>query len=170
MGDDILYDKAKQKAFRFLLVRSRSTKELRSKLMEKGFEKGVVNDVIDSLLELKYLDDGAFAESWARNLAVNRLWGNRKIEMSLREKGIGRELIETAIARVRNEISEKEAIQKLVEKKCGKSIASETESEFISPKEKRRLIQNLMSRSFPLELIFDVLSSLKEGEYFDDRG
>ena len=162
MGDNILYEKAKQKAFRFLLVRPRSTKELRSKLKEKGFEEGVINDVIGSLLGLKYLDDKAFAEGWARNLAVNRLCGNRKIERSLSEKGISRELIETAIVRVRKEIGEKEAIQRLVEKKCGKSIASEADAESISPKEKRRLIQNLMSRSFPLELIFDVLGRVGE--------
>jgi regulatory protein len=162
VGDKILYEKAKQKAFRFLLVRPRSTKELRSKLKEKGFEEGVINDVIGSLLELKYLDDEAFAEGWARNLAVNRLWGNRKIERSLWEKGISRELIEAVIVRVREEIGEKEAIQRLVEKKCGKSIAFEADAESISPKEKRRLIQNLMGRSFPLELIFDVLGRVGE--------
>ena len=162
MGNDILYEKAKQKAFRFLLVRSRSTKELRSKLREKGFEETVVNDVIANLLELRYLDDETFANGWARNLAVNRLWGNRKIEISLLEKGINPGFIEKAITLAREEIGEKEAIQKLVGKKCGKSIVSEVDANFISAKEKGRLIRNLMSRSFPLNLIFDVLG--KPGE------
>jgi len=168
MGDDLLFEKAKQKAFRLLSVRSRSIKELRLKLKERGFEETVVNNVIDRLLELKYLDDEAFAKGWARNLAVNRLWGNRKIEISLLEKGISRELVDKAIARAREEIEERDAIEKLVEKKCGKAVASEENARFISAKEKGRLIRNLMGRSFPLELIFDVLGKPRE-ECTDDR-
>lgn len=168
MGDDLLFEKAKQKAFRLLLVRPRSTKELRLKLRERGFEETVVNNVIDRLLELKYLDDETFAKGWARNLAVNRLWGNRKIEISLLEKGISRELIDKAIARAREEIGERGAIEKLVEKKCGKAVALEENTMFISANKKGRLIRNLMSRSFPLELIFDVLGKPRE-ECTDDR-
>jgi len=123
MGGDLLFEKAKQKAFRLLLVRSRSTKELRLKLKERGFEETVINNVIDRLLELKYLDDEAFAKGWARNLAVNRLWGNRKIEISLLEKGISGELAEQSIVHAREEIGERGAIEKLVEKKnVGKQL------------------------------------------------
>lgn len=151
-GEDPTLEKAKQKAFRLLSVRGRSTEELRSKLRGKGFEEPVVEKVIARLLELKYLDDESFARQCASNLAVNRLYGNRKIEVNLLEKGINRELIEQSIGQVREEISEKEAINKLIEKKVKDKKIIE-----LDEKEKRRLAQNLMGRGFPAGLIFEVL-------------
>lgn len=152
MEEDHTLEKAKQKAFRLLSVRGRSTKELRFRLKEKGFEEPIVEKVIARLLDLKYLDDESFSREWTRNLAVNRLYGNKKIEVSLLEKGIDRKLIEQSIVRVREEISEKQAINKLMEKKIkGKKIIE------LDEKEKRRLAQNLMGKGFPAALIFEVL-------------
>ncbi|MDO9530295.1 MAG: RecX family transcriptional regulator [Syntrophales bacterium] len=161
-GEDPTLEKAKQKAFRFLSVRGRSTKEIRSKLKERGFEESIVEKVIVRLLDLKYLDDESFAKQWARNLAVNRLYGNRRIEMSLLEKGIDRKFIEQSIAWVREEISEKEAINVLIEKKVkGKKVVE------LDEKEKRRLAQNLMGRGFHAGLIFEVLGRPEE-EFTND--
>jgi regulatory protein len=167
MGDDRVFETAKQKAFRLLLVRSRSTEELRSKLQERGFEASVIKKVIDRLLDLKYLDDEAFAKGWARNLAANRLWGDRKIKVSLREKGIPREFIDQALIEAREEIEERKAIEKIIKKKYGKNNLSAINLTAIAVKEKRRLIQNLMGRGFPPDLIFDVLEKSKE-ERVDD--
>jgi regulatory protein len=165
MGDDSLYEKAMQKALRLLSVRSRSCHELRSKLKERGISKTVIDRVVDRLNELSYLDDETFAKGWARNLAVNRLWGNRRISISLREKGIPESLIDVAIADARNEIDERTAIEKLIEKKYGKKQTSDINSNFL--KEKRRIIQNLRGRGFPPGLIFELLGKPKE-EYADD--
>ncbi|MBN2516562.1 MAG: regulatory protein RecX [Deltaproteobacteria bacterium] len=168
MGDDTLFDMAQKKAFRLLTVRPRSIKELRSKLKEKGFDEFIVDNVIERLLELKYLDDGAFAKEWARSLAVNRLWGDKRIKISLREKGIIGELADQSIAYAREEIQEREAVKKIIEKKYGKNSVSDINLEIDSSKAKRRLIQNLMGRGFPPGLIFDVLGKSKE-DYADDR-
>lgn len=154
-GEDPTLEKAKQKAFRLLSVRGRSTKEIRSKLKERGFEESIIEKVIVRLLELKYLDDESFAKQWARNLAVNKLYGNRKIEFSLLEKGIDRKIIEQSIALIRKEISEKEAINILIEKKFkGRKVVE------LSEKEQRRLAQNLMGRGFPAGLIFEELGGI----------
>lgn len=161
-GEDPTLEKAKQKAFRLLSVRGRSTQELRLKLKERGFAEPVVEKVIIRLLELNYLDDKSFAEQWARNLGVNRLYGNRRIEMSLLEKGIGRKLIERSIALVREERSEKEAINILIEKKVKDKKISE-----LNEKEKRRLLQNLRGRGFPAGLIFEALGRTEE-EFIND--
>jgi regulatory protein len=168
MGDDRLFDKAQKRAFRLLTVRARSIKELRSKLKEKGFDEFIIDNVIDRLSELKYLDDGAFAKEWARSLAINRLWGDKRIKISLREKGIIGDLADQAIAYAREEIKEQEAIGKIIEKKYGKNSTSDINLTIDSSKAKRRLIQNLMGRGFPSGLIFDVLGKSKE-DYADDR-
>jgi len=156
-----LHEKAKQKAFRFLAVRARSEKELSTKLKEKGYDESVVRDVTARLRELKYLDDESFARGWARNLAVNKLWGNIRIEASLREKGIPRELIERVIKGVREELSEEEALRALLKKKEG------AHSSKMNVKEKGRLTRSLMGKGFPLDLIIDTVKTPKE-EFIND--
>ena len=156
MEGDSLHEKAKQKAFRLLAVRARSEKELRTKLKEKGYEESIVREVTARLRELRYLDDESFARGWARNLAVNRLWGNIRIEASLREKGIPRELIEQVIREVREELSEQKALRALLKKKEG------VHSLRMDDRDKRRLVRSLMRKGFPLDLIIDMLRTPKE--------
>jgi regulatory protein len=155
MGEDALQGKAKQKAFRLLAVRGRSEKELRSKLREKGFDEAVIEEVVARFYELKYLDDASFARQWARNLGVNKLFGNRRIVSSLREKGISPPLIEEAIAALRSEISETEAIKILL----GKKMAS-CHVVNMDDKIKGRLFRSLMGKGFPTDLIFHMLNEL----------
>ena len=160
--EDPLYEKAKAKALRLLSYRGRSKEELRSKLGEKGFDETVIRKVIDRFSELKYLDDEIFAQDWARHLALYRLWGDRKIAISLREKGIDGQTIDGAILFAREEIGQKEAIKRLIEKRMKKRSF-----ETIDFKEKRRLAQNLLGRGFPPPLIFDVLGKVEE-DYIDN--
>ncbi|MBN1548830.1 MAG: regulatory protein RecX [Syntrophaceae bacterium] len=156
MEVDSFYENAKKRAFRLLAVRARSEKELLTKLLEKGYDAAVVRDVIARLRDLKYLDDESFAREWARNLAVNRLFGNRRIETSLREKGLPRELIEQVITEVRQELSEKKALMALVRKKENKISVK------MGKKEKNRLAQSLIGKGFSPDLVFDILRSKEE--------
>jgi len=162
MEDTGLYEKALKKAFRLLAIRSRSTQELRAKLLERDFGKDVTQRVIKRLSEVGYLDDAAFARGWARYCAVNRLWGDRRIVLSLKEKGISGPLITEAIEHARGEITEVKAVEKVIEKKYGKKRVSELDSETLVFKEKRRIVQNLRGRGFPPQIIFDVLGKPKE--------
>jgi Uncharacterized protein conserved in bacteria len=123
MEEDIRFEKAKQKAFRLLTVRARSKLELRTSLKEKGFEEDIVERTMARLIDLGYLDDQSFATQYARDLAVNRLCGNKKIEAALLTKGIDRALIEQSIAQARDEISERETIKMIIKKRTkGKKI------------------------------------------------
>jgi len=161
VDDDPLYEKARQKALRYLAYRGRSVKEVQSKLAEQGFDDSVVKKVVDRFCDLGYLDDRNFARQWARSLAAHRLWGDRKIEASLREKGISRDLIQEAIAGAREEKGQRCAIQDLVEKR----LRREPECEVFSYKGKRRLTQTLVGRGFPVDVILDVLREM--GDAYD---
>lgn len=156
-GGDFLREKAKQKAFRLLAVRARSEKELRVKLKEKGFDEAIVGEVAERLRELKFLDDESFAVQWARNLGVDKLFGNRKIALSLREKGIPPPLIEKAIDEVRREVSESDAIMTWIRKRRTAHDIME-----MGVREKRRLAGSLMGKGFPPDLIFYLLNQSKE--------
>jgi regulatory protein len=156
---------AKQKAYRLLSMRPHSEKELEKKLREKGFPAAVVKEALERLHALQYLNDASFAGQWAHNLAANKLWGNRKIIASLREKGVAVQLINDAIAAARQEISEEEAIAVLVKKKAArKKLAA------FDVKEKQRIFQSLMGRGFPPGLILNKLGKAAEEDINDADG
>lgn len=148
---------AKQKAYRLLSLRPHSEKELEKKLREKGFPAVVIKETLEKLHDLKYLNDASFAVSWARNLAVNKLWGNKKIAASLREKGLTADLIDSSIEQARQELPEEEAIEILIRKKAAKKKLSASDV-----KEKRKIFQTLMGRGFPPGLILNKLGRIKK--------
>jgi regulatory protein len=163
----IVYDiaTAKQKAYRLLSLRPHSEKELEKKLRGKGFSVAVVKEALEKLHELKYLNDASFADQWARNLAVNKLWGNRKIIASLREKGVAAKLINAAIEEARREISEEEALRVLIRKKMARE-----KLDTIAIKEKKKIFQSLLGRGFPAGLILNKLGKSVEEQFNDEYG
>lgn len=164
MSEDLAYEKGLQKAYRLLAARARSERELRTKLKEKRFDGRTVDRVVARLYELAYLDDEAFARQWARHLAMDKLSGNRRIEISLQEKGVGRAICERVLAEIRQEAPEKEAIRQLIRKKLKGARLQKQDG-----REKRRLVQHLLGRGFAPDLIFEMIREA-EGGYQDDDG
>jgi regulatory protein len=159
---DLIPEKAVQYAYRILSVRPLSEKEFQTKLKGKGFGGSVAETVAARFRELGYLNDASLAKQLARSLAVNRLWGNRRIEISLMGKGIAREFIGEAVAAAREEITERAAVIKFLGiKGKGQRVVPEDR------KEKHRLMQSLMGKGFPPGLIFEILS-LSGEEDVDD--
>lgn len=156
---------AKQRAFRLLSLRPHSEKELEKKLREKGFPAVVVKETLEKLHDLKYLNDASFAVSWARNLAVNKLWGNKKIAAGLREKGLATDLIDSSIEQARQELPEEEAVEILIRKKAARKKLS-----VLDVKEKQRIFQALMGRGFPPGLILNKLGRIKKEESDGEDG
>jgi len=156
---------AKQKAFRLLSLRPHSEKELEKKLREKGFPAVVIKETLEKLHDLKYLNDASFANQWARNLAVNKLWGNKKIAAGLREKGLAADLIESSMERARQELPEEEAIEILIRKKAARKKLSA-----FDVKEKQRIFQALMGRGFPPGLILNKLGRIKKEDIDGEDG
>lgn len=163
MADDPAYEKGLQKAFRLLALRARSERELRSKLMEKKIDDQVIDSVVARLYELSYLDDDTFARQWARRLAVDKLSGNRRIEISLQEKGVGRDVCEQVLAEIRQDIPEREAIRQVIRKKLkGGKIQRQ------DGRGKRSLAQYLLGRGFTPDLIYEMIREAQEGYRNDD--
>ena len=157
--------KARQRATRLLARRAYSEAGLRAKLLEKGFGASVVGCVIDEFRERRYLDDGAFAAGRARTLAEGRLYGDRRIFLSLRDKGVSEEEIRKALAGVRREIGEAEAIRRWLAKRDRLVPGAARD-----PAERRKIVQSLMRRGFPLDRIFQTLANVQEDEIHVDEG
>ena len=164
-ADSLDLNHARQKAYRLLSLRPHSVKEIEKKLREKGFPAAIIKEALEKLRELKYLDDVSFASQWARHLAVNKFWGNKKIIAGLQAKGISTGLIDDAIDAARSEMPEDEAVALLIKKKtAGKKHGLQ------DIKEKKRIFLSLLGRGFPAGLILSHLGKIPEEDIHDEDG
>jgi len=77
-----------------LSFRPRSEKEIRQKLLQKGFDTAIVTESVNYLKEHGLLDDAAFARYWAENRASFSPRSRRMVQLELRQKGVSADLAE----------------------------------------------------------------------------
>ena len=87
------YNKVLERGIRLLSMREHSVKEISDKLRAKTDNSKYIANVVDELLEKKYLSDERFAESYIRARA-NRGFGPIKIKTELKAKGVASVLIQ----------------------------------------------------------------------------
>ncbi|MHB8772150.1 MAG: regulatory protein RecX [Syntrophales bacterium] len=163
--EDPSRQKAEQTAFRLLTLRAHSEKELRAKLRDRGFGEDIVDAVLGKCRRLGYLDDAKFARGRARELVVNRLLGDSRISLDLRDRGIPEELSRQAIAEARQEMGEEEAVETLLRRKGRAKVCPP-----LDEKERLRLARGLLGKGFPRGLVYRKLWKAKEEEVHDDAG
>ena len=126
---------ARSKAEELLNRRDYSSSELSAKLREAGYHPSVADEVVARFVEVGLLDDGRFAELFARSKAVAG-WGRIKIERELARRGVDATQLEgwpsgyleedeseTAFALAsRRRLSGKNDFQKLVRFLCGRGF------------------------------------------------
>ena len=95
---DDLYQSLLDASFHFISFRPRSEKEIRDFLTKKVHGKNVDNgkrieQVLERLRELEYLDDAKFIRWWVEQRSTYRPKGRRLLKQELLEKGIDKSLI-----------------------------------------------------------------------------
>ena len=98
--------KATEAALRLLETRARATREIETRLKQKGYEEPTIAQVIEKLRRLELLDDAQFAAQWveARSRAGgSRPIGRRRLSTELFTKGVGKEQVAEAVAAVTDE-------------------------------------------------------------------
>ncbi len=107
-------------ALRILALRDHAERELRDKLIRKGYQKEEVEETIEKLRELRLLDDKEFALKYALERR-RKLFGDLKIEFELRNKGVKEEVIAEALKRAEEFLNEKVAAELLLQKRSNYS-------------------------------------------------
>lgn len=132
--------------------------DISQKLFRMNVSEDLSAEIIDRLKDANYINEERFVRSFVKDkLHLNR-WGIRKIEQSLRQKHIPRELIDKVIG----EYSESElnkSLQIILEKRLG-SIRGGTEYE-----KRGRLIRYALGRGFEMEKIISCLNSMNLTDY-----
>lgn len=87
-------------AARLLNYRMRTRSELIQRLLKKGHEQAVIDKVIAKLSDMGFIDDSRFAEAFVASKVAAKPVGKRELERGLREKGVGKEAAQNALAQV----------------------------------------------------------------------
>lgn len=81
-------------AYRLLGVRERSEKEMRERLMRKGYDVQCVEGIVETLKGEGLVDDSKFVRLWAEDRAAHNPKGIRAIKQELLKKGIEGRLVD----------------------------------------------------------------------------
>lgn len=154
---EILMAEEKIKAYNYavsLLTRSsKSEKQLRQKMQDKGFDRDMIDNAIEKLLCNNYLNDEDFSDRFINDKKNYAKWGRLKIKNELYNKGIDRNIIEEKL----NDISKDEENQRACEL-AEKKLRSLKDEEPL--KRKIKLSNFLINRGFDYETVKNVTSKL----------
>ena len=97
LQDGDLRARALQQALLFLSYRARSESEIRSNLHKHEFPEAVIEATLDRLRQDGFANDVQFAQAWVENRNTFRPRGRRALALELRQKGIGDDVIQSAL-------------------------------------------------------------------------
>lgn len=144
---------AKTACFRLIKVRPRSEHELRSRLLQKGFEKEVIDEAILAISKIGLVDDTAFARMWVES-RIKKPLGLNRLSFELKQKGIDKEIIENTLREYKSPEKEEEIVRGLMQQKIKKFSGLDKQ------KIRQRLWGFFLRKGFSKDIIYQVLSEL----------
>ncbi|MBK8946835.1 MAG: regulatory protein RecX [Ignavibacteriae bacterium] len=149
----------KQSSFRYLGLRNHSNYELKMKLLKKGFDKILIENVLIELENSGFLNDKFFTESYFQ-YQMRKKKGINKIISELFKKGVKREIInEVSKNFLDDEISLNSAMEIAVKK-----FNSLNEKNNSNIQIKQKLFAHLVNKGFTTDIIGKTISRImKEG-------
>ncbi len=100
LQDQDSVEAAYQKGLQFISYRPRSIQETRKRLNKKGIDQAIIEEVINRLIEKKFLNDHEFADLWVENRMAFKPRSRYMLRGELIQKGISDAVIETVLAEV----------------------------------------------------------------------
>lgn len=85
------------RALKYLSLRARSKKEIEEYLTKKKFEQGAISQAVEKLIELKFLNDEVYAESFTRTRQEYKGKSKYFIKYELQQKGLSQDIIEKVL-------------------------------------------------------------------------
>lgn len=148
---------ARQRALQYLAHKPRTEKEVREKLESEEVPQILIEDVVDRLHELSYLDDEDYAHNYARNRFANKGYGPRRIRRELVDRGIDRPLADRAVDQLFTEEDPMAAAMTHAEKYWPR-VADEDDPR----RRKQKLHGYLTRRGFTQDTVYDVIDAVED--------
>ncbi len=136
--------------------RGRSERELRERLVRKGFSEDVVSRTIAYLREAGFVDDNALALELKRQAVGQKKLGYRAARSFMEKRGLPRDIVESTLGY--DEDVEVGNARDLLEKKL-KSVKN-----YLATKERKRLYDFLLRKGFSSSVINKALKDFEQEE------
>ena len=146
--------KALDSALLLLEVRARAKREIETRLTQKGYEEGIIEQVIEKLVRLELINDAQFAAAWVEaktRVGGNRPVGRRRLSSELYAKGVAKDQIAEAVGIVSN--SDELVLARAAASKKVRTIPTDRD---LLQAERRKLMGFLQRRGFGWETVKQV--------------
>jgi regulatory protein len=158
MPDPEILKTAKNQALRYLSYRDRSILEVTQYLEKKEHPQRIIQQALDALIELNYVNDQRFALEWGQYKINKQKLGKSRLYLELLNKGIDKEVLESTLAILYEDNPETELAIQCARKKIN-SLQGVEEN-----KKKRRLIQYLKRRGFSADIVYQSIKIVSKTE------
>lgn len=144
--------KAKSAALRYLGYRMRSKKEISDKLYELGYSD-YTDNIMDFLIENKFLDDREYALCFAKDKMNLKNFGKNRISNELRQKGIDDSMINSVLNELDYGDREYDMAYESAEKRMNRSYKNDDDRY-------RKIYGFLVRRGYSIDITKKVLRDL----------
>mgnify|MGYP000932358023 CR=1 FL=1 len=156
------YDHGYQYALFLLNLSMRTVGEVRDKMTSRGYTSTVINEVINNLLQEKYLNDSNYAEVFINSMKNYKTWGRFMMKKKMYEKKLPKELIDESLNEFLSTKEEKEIAMRYLSSMSSSVERSENRGsiEWIKSlpyDEKQKLMRKLLSRGFGMDIVTKLI-------------
>lgn len=141
-----------EEASKYLANRMRTVAEVRKRLVEKEFSESEIDDCVNELIGLRYLDDYEYAKRYYEYSAEKKR-GSLRAKRELEEKGVDKETIKFAYEDFLYE-------NKIDEYKIALDVAESTvDGAEMDEKMRAKIARKLQNRGFSSDIIIRVINA-----------
>ena len=143
-------DQVLDKMAKYCAYQERCVKDVKDKLKTYDIPQESKDEILDYLLDNRFVNDARFARSFVRGKVNQSGWGMNKIRFHLMQKGIDKDMIDEALGQTDEEVYKQKLIDILKAK--AKTMKAETDFE-----RKRKLAAFAMQKGFEGSMVWEVL-------------
>jgi len=156
-------ERTMNRAVKLLAAKPRSAAELRERLLEKSWTNTeIVDGVIEKLKEYKYIDDRQFAGDLALSKLRQKPQGKRRLQQSLSQKKLDKEIVEAALRSAFEKMPETELIDSAIAKRIRLKGNPKTREET------KKFYDHLLRQGFSFDLIMEKMSAIAKQTFEED--
>ena len=148
MDRDQQYSEARNKAIAHIGIAVSSSGKIRDFLSEKGYDRDVIEEVIEQLIEDKYVDDKRYALKILRARSGAKAEGRAKLQARLEASGVPYDVISGLLSKP--EFRDENTILDVISARYPAGSFSSDPAE--AKKELQKAIRYLESRGYPAAL------------------
>ena len=120
-------DQVLDKMAKYCAYQERCVKDVKDKLKTYDIPQESKDEILDYLLDNRFVNDERFARSFVRGKVNQSGWGMIKIRFNLMQKGIDKDMIDEALGQTDEEVYKQKLIDILKAK--AKTVKAETDFE-----------------------------------------